>query len=391
MKICFLLEYYYPHIGGAEILFQHLAEGLVLAGHSCEVVTSRLPGTPLEETINGVRIHRIAVPRFGDRYWFTLASLHAAWKFVRNADIVHTMVYNGALPAKILSKALRKPLVIHVFEVIRNNWFQIGINPFSAVLYRIIEKIVLSLDYDAYSCISRNTLSLLVRWGINPDKLFLAYPGIDYSLFDPERYLGQRQALRIRLGVSSDHFIYSYFGRPGFVKGIDHLVRAASLVRDRFSGAKLMLILSRKPASGYRRVLRALRKEDLVIGRDVILIDPVPRQQLPSYILASDCVVVPSISEGFGFTCVEACAMNRPVVATTAGSLPEVVSGRHVLVPPADPAALAAGIEQVRNGVYAHKSEIRFTWEEHVSRHIEAYKRLLACPSNTGKLTIHRE
>jgi glycosyltransferase involved in cell wall biosynthesis len=64
---------------------------------------------------------------------------------------------------------------------------------------------------------------------------------------------------------------------------------------------------------------------------------------------AADLVVVPSRFEGFGLTALEAMALGRPVVATTAGGLPEViehgVSGW--LVAPAEPQALAAAISSL--------------------------------------------
>ena len=42
--ILFCLDYYYPHVGGAEVLFQNLAEGLVARGWRAIVVTQRVPG-----------------------------------------------------------------------------------------------------------------------------------------------------------------------------------------------------------------------------------------------------------------------------------------------------------------------------------------------------------
>jgi len=57
----------------------------------------------------------------------------------------------------------------------------------------------------------------------------------------------------------------------------------------------------------------------------------VSRSELPSYIAASDCIVVPSLSEGFGFAAAESCAMGKLIVASNVASLPEVVSGKFYL------------------------------------------------------------
>jgi D-inositol-3-phosphate glycosyltransferase len=378
MHICFVLEYYYPHVGGAEILFQHLAEGLVKAGHACDVVTCRLPGTRAEEEINGVQVHRVPVPRIGDRYWFTVLALAASWKYAREADVIHTMVYNGAFPARFVALLRKKPVIVHVFEVIGSKWHLLGIPPLLAMVYRLLEKIVLAIPFDAYSCISLSTKAALRNAGISESRLFLAYPGIDYTLFDPGRKGLSRDEVRRRLGVSEDRFLYTFYGRPGFVKGVQQLTAAVPLIKERLTRSTLLLILSRKPESGRLRVAQEARDLRLVPGEDIIIIDPVPRQELPSYIAASDCVVVPSLSEGFGFTCVEACAMQRPVVATTAGSLPEVVSGQYVLVEPGSAEALAEGVVRISRNEYQRSEEKRFLWEDHVKRHEEKYRELIS-------------
>jgi len=378
MKICFIIEYYLPHVGGAEVLFQHLAEGLVRKGHTCEVITCRLPGTPPEELVNGVRVRRVSVPRLGDRYWFTLAAAPAAVQSAKGADIIHTMVYNGAFPAKLAALISNKPIVIHVFEVIRAKWHLIGISPLFAWLYRILERVILSIPFDAYSCISLSTKKELLLAGIPESRLFLAYPGIDYSLFDPHGKHRSRESVCHEIGISDDRFIYTSYGRPGFVKGIHHLVSAVPLIKKYIPRSTLLLILSRKPDSGRRRIQELIREFKLIPGEDIIIMDPVPRPDLPSFIAASDCVVVPSLSEGFGFTCVEACAMQRPVVATTAGSLPEVISGKHVLVKPGSAEELAEGIVRISKKDYEQSEEKRFRWEDHVSKHEEAYGALIS-------------
>jgi glycosyltransferase involved in cell wall biosynthesis len=62
-------------------------------------------------------------------------------------------------------------------------------------------------------------------------------------------------------------------------------------------------------------------------------------------LVASARVLVhPARSEGFGYPALEAMAAGVPVVAAAAGALPEVVGDAGILVPPGDPAALAAAV-----------------------------------------------
>ena len=73
MNVLFVIENYLPHIGGVEIVFKNLAEGLVRKGHHVTIVTHRLKNTPAYEELNGVKIHRVNC--FHSRYVFTFFSI----------------------------------------------------------------------------------------------------------------------------------------------------------------------------------------------------------------------------------------------------------------------------------------------------------------------------
>jgi glycosyltransferase involved in cell wall biosynthesis len=73
---------------------------------------------------------------------------------------------------------------------------------------------------------------------------------------------------------------------------------------------------------------------------------PLSTEELVAAYRRATLVVVPSVFEGFGLPAAEAMACGTPVVATSAGALPEVVEagGGGLLVAPSDPQALAKGI-----------------------------------------------
>jgi glycosyltransferase involved in cell wall biosynthesis len=82
------------------------------------------------------------------------------------------------------------------------------------------------------------------------------------------------------------------------------------------------------------------------------------------------------LSEGFGYTAAEAAAMKVPVVATNTTSLPEVVSGKHILVEPKNSSQIAAAVEKVYKGKYKAVPLKRFTLEKNISNYLRIYNLL---------------
>jgi len=374
LKILFVSEYYAPHIGGVEVVFKNLAERLVKQGHECHLVTCRLPDTQKQEEINGVKIHRVSVPRRGARYWFSFLAIPKVIKMTRKADIVHTTTYNAVLPAWLAARLTGEKSIITIHEAWGDLWLKFAAgNSYMARFHRFLEKMLVRLPFDATVCVSNYTCSCLKEFGLKKEKLKVIHNGIDNDVFKP--LLNKDGSSREELELPEDGFIYTYYGRPGVSKGVEYLVMAVPSILKKIPGAKLLLILAHDPRDRYRYIMELIR--NMHLQDSVILLDPVPLEKLVDYIAASDCVVVPSISEGFGFTAAEACAMGKPVVASNVASLPEVVSGEYVLVQPADPEAIAEGVERVYKGE-VEKSEIKtFDWDENVAQYLEVYKEVM--------------
>lgn len=372
MKVLFALDNYFPFIGGAEILFKHVCEGLAGKGHQVTVITSSQPQAPEYEVLNGVTIHRINTPRKGSRYWLTFMSIPLILKLACTADIIHTTTYNSAFPAWLASRLRRKKCIITVHEVIGEGWkSMMGMNRFMAWLHEFLENIIVILPFDRYVSVSGYTAGRIHSHHIANEKISVVYNGIDYELFDMAKADGK--TVRKKLGIE-DKFVYMYYGRPGISKGLEYLVRAVPLIADKIPSARLLMILGKLPEAGYRKIVSLIK--ELGLENSITLLDPVPRGELPSYIAASDCVIVPSISEGFGFTASEACALGKPVVASNVASLPEVISGIHMLVSPANPSSIAEGIEAVYNGKAMQTPEKRFLWSECVNGYEKIYLEL---------------
>jgi D-inositol-3-phosphate glycosyltransferase len=369
MRILFVIENYLPHIGGVEVVFKNLAEGLAARGHEVAIVTHRLKGTKQRERINGVQVYRVNCLR--SRYVFTFAAILTVLRLARKADIVHTTTFNAAFPAWLSAKLLGKKCVLTVHEAWVGKWRKYtDMGPVGAWMHELLERLIYLLPFDWYAAVSDSTRKQLL--GLGKKKATAVHNAVDYGHFDARKHDGK--ALRKRHHLKHRYVCLTY-GRPGPSKGIEYAVGAVAQIH--VPRLKFVFILSRNKQ--YKAKHLALQRMIAAqgIGERVLFLDPVSHKDLPAYLKMADCVVVPSLSEGFGYTAAEAVAMGTPVVASNTTSLPEVVSGKYVLVPPRDSRAIARAVEQVYRKEHRRSPVRKFLLGKNVNEYVRIYRRLL--------------
>ena len=374
MKILFVCENYYPHYGGVEVLFKNLTEGLVKKGNRVAVVTSLLPGTKKFEEINGVKIHRARC--FNNRYLFSILSIPKVLKLARWADIIQTTTFTGALPAWLGAKVIGKSAVLTVHEVWVGKWKEV--TEFSrgkAILHDTLERILYLLPFDKYVCVSNATRKDLLRLNINSNKTVTVYNGFDYDFWNPKNSSKKKvQQLRQEMGLDNK-FVCLSWGRPGSSKGFQYLIKAAPYIQQKIPRASILLMLGtpHKYPTNYRRIKKAVAAQKGLVK----IIPSLPYQQLGTLIKAADCVIIPSLSEGFGYNALETNSLGTPLVASDAGSLPEVVSGKHLLFKSKDVQDLAEKVALAAKGKVIQTHLKRFEWEDCVEGYLQSYRDLL--------------
>lgn len=176
-----------------------------------------------------------------------------------------------------------------------------------------------------------------------PEQMIRVVPlGRDTQRFDPRLY-NQLEARR-RYGLPLNKQVVGVIGRLDPQKGQEEFLRSLPIVleqrRDVFYA---ILGEETRGEEGYHRHLVNLSYE---LGiQDHVKFLPFT-EDVPEFMAAIDVFALPSYSETFGLVLIEAMAMEKPVVATSTGGVPEIVEdGRDgLLVPPRDEKALADAI-----------------------------------------------
>ena len=148
----------------------------------------------------------------------------------------------------------------------------------------------------------------------------------------------------------------------------------------------------------FRLLFKDKKEKDMTVVPPLVwkhglqrFVEYIPRlsvEELRRLYNSAQIVVSPSLYEGFGLPAAEAMACGTPVIATTAGAFPEFIEdGRTgILVPPGDPAALAAAIKSLlhdperclRMGAAASEHiRTNFTWERTTRMTVDLYREVL--------------
>jgi glycosyltransferase involved in cell wall biosynthesis len=138
-----------------------------------------------------------------------------------------------------------------------------------------------------------------------------------------------------------DRFRLLFAGRFYRRKRVDVLLRAAAALATRIPNLELRIV-GNGPCAARWQSLAA----DLKLRGAVAWLGDVSRSQLVVEYRACDLFCLPSVQEGFGIVLLEAMAAGKPIVASRAAAIPEVVP-HGSLVEPGNPEALAAAIEEL--------------------------------------------
>lgn len=151
-----------------------------------------------------------------------------------------------------------------------------------------------------------------------------------------------RAPIRRALGLREDAFLVCTAGRLSVEKGHRYLIDATPTLVSQNPNFQLLVL-----GEGRERKPLEDRVERLGIQNHVVFAGF--KDNVRSWIQASDILANPSLSEGVPNVLLEAMALGTPVVATRVGGVPDLIEHGEsgVLIPPADPLAVARAINDL--------------------------------------------
>jgi glycogen(starch) synthase len=322
-----------PSGGGIGTYTLTMAQALADLGHEVSYVTS---GDGPERVTGGIRFvglaHRWLPNRVAERVAMT-ATIARAVRRLR-PDVIQAAEWDAE--AWWLARRRPAPLVTRIatptFLVEELNR---GAPDPASGLVRRMERFQ-TLHSDALVAPSHALAERVARaWGFPPESVEVIPNPLDGAAL-------RRAALEPSPVPLPERFIV-FIGRLERRKGVMTLARALPAVLEAHPDTHAVL-LGRDAGEQAGDVVRDLRDRTARFSDRVHLVDELPRDQAMTIVGRAELAVLPSLWEGFGFVAVEAMALGRPVVASAAGGLAEIVRDGESgwLVPPGDSDALAA-------------------------------------------------
>jgi L-malate glycosyltransferase len=260
----------------------------------------------------------------------TEVDLTAAWRLGRvvkklRPDVVHAHDPHGiAMAALALSFAGGAPAPVLVAS--RRVDFHLKGNSLSRWKYRQV---------DCFIAASEAIRQMLVADGIPTSRTVTVHEGIDVEHAEAAE----------RVNLHETFWLPHHAPIVGNVaalvphKGQRYLVEAAHLVVQDVPDARFVILGEGELREHLERQVREYRLE-----KHVLL--PGFRTDVLGCIKGFDLFVMSSVTEGLGTSLLDAMACGKPIVATDAGGIPEVVDHgvTGTIVPPRDPGGMARAI-----------------------------------------------
>ena len=372
MKILYVSQYFPPEMGAPAGRAAELSRLWAEDDHEVTVLTG-FPNHPTgivppkyrpkfrrlvaRETYHGVNVIRTWLLPFPNRkpyermlnYSSFCVSSAATGVFLHRPNVViatSPQLLVG-LSGWWLARCNGVPFVFEVRDLWPESLAAVGMGSHDSPLHRSLAKIAgfLYRSCDRLVVVTPAFKEYLVEhWRLPEEKIFVVENGVETSLFSR---LAPNLAIRRELGAEGK-FVASYIGTMGNAHGLETLLEAATLLRERTPNVLFLLV---GEGAEKERIVSLARSRELT---NVRFVGQQAREKIPAYITASDaCLVLLKRSELFKTVLptkmLEFMSCSRPVILGVDGYAREVLEQANagIFVTPENPAALADAVIQL--------------------------------------------
>ena len=366
MKIAILVLLFPPKwLAGTEIATYNIAKYLAKRGHEVHVITTLDEGLPKENMEEGFYVHQIFLRKI--RFLGVISFwLKIFWHLKKiKPDIVHVQSVGIGIPAFLSKKILEKPYIV---------WGRGSDIYLPDKFTKSISKLVLK-NADAVIALTGDMKKKMQKFC---DKDISVIPnGIDLERFSNL----SKEDIRKKLKIKEDEKVIIFVGTLRPVKGVKYLIKAMKIISPKNANTRLMLVGDGDERGNLEKLVKGLSLEEYVkfVGK-------VPNEKVPEYMAASDVFVLPSLSEGFPVTVLEAMASGVPIIATNVGGLPEIIKDGEngFLVEPKNPEKIAEKVlliledDGLRERISRNnKEKVKgYSWESVIERLEKVYLKI---------------
>jgi len=355
--------------GGSERRTYQLVKGLLSAGHEVEIFAAQVEDMDLGAEVTMVPM--TPGPSFIKLASFT-RNLNRALSGRRDIDIVHNQIRPFTDGVVTVGGGCHA-------EYLKESGTALSfMNP--------LHRLILNMERERYrpgGCRAVITNSEFARKGIlshypiPPERVFVAYNGVDLEKFNPERIRAQRAQIRAKYGYK-DEPVALFVGAGYKRKGLATLIRAIPVLKvmEQDINRLKLLVVGKDDPGPYVRLARGLGVSDRVSFAGAVT-NP------DAYYGAVDMFVLPTKYDPFSNASLEAMASGLPVVTTSGNGVAEIITDGEdglVIKDTEDPVSLASSLaylscEKVRRkmGAKARERAEGFTWARTLESTLEVY------------------
>ena len=227
---------------------------------------------------------------------------------------------------------------------------------------------------DAIIAVSEQTKSDIIQFfAINPDKVHVIYQGCN-SLFYNKADEETKNNTREKYALPLNYILY-----VGTIEERKNLLQLV-IARHEHKISTPLVVVGR-PTPYFEKVREYITRNNV---QDVIFLNSLSQEDLPSLYQMADVFVYPSSFEGFGIPILEALNSGTPVITGNGSCLPETGGPYSIYVNPLNPGEIADSINQVLNNPQlkskmideGHKHSLLFREDRTASQMMKLYQEL---------------